>query len=490
MAGWKERIYQIFLWIFLCAYLLVFGKVLFGDVIYHNNTIILLLYLAAGAGIVTLSYSLFNKYEKLVKRYYHVILTGFVAVYGAIILVNGFRLRFTPAFDMDAVYGGAVQWLAEGSFPDYYEYFGYFPNNLGAMTVLHFVFLAASVFGVKDFFAAGIVLNTLLIAATIAVVSLTCRKLRDEIAGTAAMVFFVLCVPFSMMGAAFYTDSLSLLFPVLFYYLYLHFKEQQNRRRRIVFALAMAFVLAVGMLIKFTVLIVLIAVVIDAVLSINRKEVCLLAGVALLVAFVVFGSMNAYMYSVHLDKDTCKQLKTPYLHWVMMGMQNNGYYNPGDYEFTRSLAPEERNEACLSKIKERIGEMKFSGLTDLWMRKAVVCFGDGTFALSDFLDDTPAREVWLHQYVLYAGEKYGTYRHFTTGMLLVVYLFMLLGAARSLREKEWKQSCVLAPRLACLGILAFLLLWETSGRYFTNYIPFMLICAVLSLEWDGRRKDV
>ena len=65
--------------------------------------------------------------------------------------------------------------------------------------------------------------NTLLIAATIAVVSLTCRKLKDEIAGTAALVFFALCVPFSMMGAAFYTDSLSLLFPVLFYYVYLHF---------------------------------------------------------------------------------------------------------------------------------------------------------------------------------------------------------------------------------------------------------------------------
>ncbi|HBA47505.1 MAG TPA: hypothetical protein DCZ91_06845 [Lachnospiraceae bacterium] len=488
MAEWKKRIYQVFLWIFLCAYSLVFGKVLFGDVIHNNNSIILSLYLIAGAGIVRFSYFLFSKYEKTIKRYYPVILTGFTAVYGAITLINGFRLRFTPAFDMDAVYGGAVQWLAEGSFPDYYEYFGYFPNNLGAMTVLHFVFWIVSVFGVKDFFAAGIVFNTFLIAATIAVVSLTCRKLRGETAGTAAIAFFILCVPFLMMGAAFYTDSLSLLFPVLFYYLYLHFKEQRIWKYRIAFALAMAFVLTVGMLIKFTVLIVLIAVTVDAILSINWKKVCLLAGGALLVAFVVFGIMNAYMYSVHLDKDICKQLKTPYLHWVMMGMQNNGYYNPGDYEFTRSLAPEERNEACLSKIKERIGEMKFSGLTDLWMRKAVVCFGDGTFALSDFLDDTPAQEVWLHQYVLYAGEKYGTYRHFTTGMLLVVYLFMLLGAARSLREKDGKQACVLAPRLACLGILVFLLLWETSGRYFTNYIPFMLICAVLSLECENGRR--
>ncbi|MDE6852646.1 MAG: glycosyltransferase family 39 protein [Lachnospiraceae bacterium] len=491
MNKWKRITYQIFAWIFFCAFLLVFGKVLFGDVIHYNNTITLLLYLLIGFGLVVLVYNLLNKYSKKIKQYYKIILAVFLVIYGIIILVNGFLLRFTPAFDMDAIYGGARQWVQQGSFPDYYDYFGYFPNNLGSMTVLHFVFSIASIFGISDFFAVGIVFNTLLLVTTIGVVSLTCKKLRDEVAGVMALVFFVLCVPFLFMGAAFYTDSLSLLFPALFYYLYLHFKEQKTWKKRIIFAVAMAAALTVGMLIKFTVLIILVAVVIDALLTLHWKEVCLFAGSSLLVAFVAFSIMNAYIYSAHLDKDTCKQLKTPYLHWVMMGMQNNGYYSPEDYEFTRSLEAEERNAACLSKIKERIDDMKFSGLTELFMNKSIVCFGDGTFALSDFLDDTPDKEHWLHKYILYAGEKYGTYRHFTTGMLLVVYLFMLLGGIQCLREKEMKQNCILAPRLACLGILAFLLLWETSGRYFTNFIPFMLICAVLSLEWKiGDRKNV
>ncbi len=491
MAKWKKLTYKTFFWIFFCAYLLVFGKVLFGDVIHNNNTVILLLYLFAGVGVVALAYYLLNTYHKIIRQYYNIIFIAFLIVYGLVILVNGFQLRFTPTFDMDAIYGGARQWLTEGSFSDYYEYFGYFPNNLGALTILHFVFLIASIFGIKDFFAVGIVFNTLLIVATVAVVSLTCRKLRDEIAGVMSFVFFVLCVPFLFMGAAFYTDSLSLLFPVLFYYLYLHFKEQKTWKKRIIFAAGMAVALTIGMMIKFTVLIILVAVVIDALLTLNWKEVGLFTGCSLFVALAAFGIMNAYMYSAHLDKDTCKQLKTPYLHWVMMGMQNNGYYNPDDYEFTRSLEPEERNAACLSKIKERIADMKFSGLTELFMGKSVVCFGDGTFALSDFLDDTPDKEHWLHEYILYAGEKYGTYRHFTTGMLLVVYLFMLLGAAHCLQEKEIRQGCILAPRLACMGILAFLLLWETSGRYFTNFVPLMLICAVLSLEWKkGDRKHV
>lgn len=37
-------------------------------------------------------------------------------------------------------------------------------------------------------------------------------------------------------------------------------------------------------------------------------------------------------------------------------------------------------------------------------------------------------------------------------------------------------------RLATLGILVFLPLWETSGRNFTNFVPLMLVCAVLSLR--------
>lgn len=491
MKGWKKLTYQIFLWIFFCTFLLVFGKVLFGDTIHNNNTIILLLYMFLGVGLVVLSYYLLNKYSKTIKRYYKIVLIVFLAVYGIMILANGFLLRFTPTFDMDAIYGGARQWLEEGSFPDYYEYFGYFPNNLGAMMVLHFVFSIASIFGISDFFAVGIVFNSLLLVATMGIVSLICRKLRDEIAGVMALVFFVLCVPFLFMGAAFYTDSLSLLFPALFYYLYLYFKEQKTWKKRIIYAVSMAAVLTIGMLIKFTVLIILIAVVIDALLNLHWKEICVFTACSLLLAFVVFSIMYAYLYSTHLDEQTCKQLKTPYLHWVMMGMQKNGSYNSDDYEYTRSFESEERNEACLSRIKERIDEMKFSGLTELFMNKAIVCFGDGTFALSDFLDDTPDKEHWLHKYILYDGEKYKSYRHFTTGMLLTVYLFMLLGTIHSLREKEMKQAFILAPRLACLGILAFLLLWETSGRYFTNFIPLLLICAVQSIGWKiGDRKNV
>lgn len=477
----KKICYQAFYGIFVFAFALVLGKVLFGDVIHSHNTITLLFYMVLGAGVMLLAYHLLVKHQILIEKYDKMILIVFLVAYGIILLVNGFALRFTPAFDMDAVYGGAVQWVKEGSFSNYYEYFGYFPNNLGAMTVLHAVFSLASLFGISDFFAVGIVFNSLLITATVLVVFLICKKLRGSVGGVLALVFFMLCVPFSFMGAAFYTDSLSLLFPVLFYYLYLHYKEQQTWKMRVVFAAAMAAALTLGMMIKFTVLIMLVAVLIDGLLCLHWKKVCLLAGCCIFLAVAVFGIRNAVLYHGHLDREQSRELNTPYLHWVMMGMQNSGYYNAEDYEYTRSFSPEERNGACLSKIKERVHDLGIGGMTQLFMNKILVCFGDGTFALSDFLDDTPKKASWLHKYILYDGEKYSSYQHFATGMLLMVYFFMLAGAVKCLRKGmdggDWE---ILAPRLACLGILSFLMLWETSGRYFTNFVPLMLVCGVVA----------
>lgn len=482
--------YKFFYGIFIFAYAMVFGKVLFGDGIHSYNTLYLLFYMLIAAAVLLFARHIFKKYSALIEGKYKVVLVVFLVVYGVLLLVNGFALRFTPAFDMDAVYGGAVQWVKEGSFSNYYEYYGYFPNNLGAMTILHFVFSLASVVGISDFFAVGIVLNSLFLTATVLVVSLICKKLQGSVAGLLALVFFLLCFPFSFMGAAFYTDSLSVLFPALFYYLYLHYQEQEGWKQRTVYAVGMAAALTVGIMIKFTVLIILVAVLIDALLCMHWKKVCLFAACCLVIAFGASGILNAYMYHAHLDRESCRQLNTPYLHWVMMGMQNNGSYNPEDYEYTRSFAPEERNEACLSRIGERIQSMGLSGTIELFLNKILVCFGDGTYALSDFLDDTPAHEGWRHKYILYDGEKYSTYKHASTGVLLLVYLFMLIGAWQCIREKQITPELeVLAPRLACLGILAFLMLWETSGRYFTNFVPMMIICGVIALARLGKERE-
>lgn len=482
----KNILYRGLYGIITLIFGLLFFRILFNDTIHEYETARLLPWFLSGCAVIVVSYVILKKFGDVIEKYYYPILGCFLVIYGGILLYLGFTLRFIPVHDMDAIYGGAVEWLKEDTFTSYYEYFGYFPNNLGAMSFLHLFFGMASFFGISDFFAVGIVVNCLLITATVLTVSLTCRKLRDSVSGILALVFFLVSVPFYFMGAAFYTDSLSLLFPALFYYLYLRFKEQEKKEKKIKFAIWMAVVLTVGMLIKFTVAIVLVAVVIDSLLSYNWRDTVLFTSVSVLFGIVAFAILNGYMYENHLDREECRQLNTPYLHWVMMGMQGAGGYNPEDYDYTRSFSPEERNAGCLARIRERVEEQGFSGMMKLFSDKALVCFGDGTYALSDFLDDSPENDTGLHQYVLYEGENYDDYRHLGTGFLLVLYLFTAAGAAVcAFGRKLSPDSVCLSPRLACLGILFFLLLWETSGRYFTNFVPMFIVSAVLAAGCVG-----
>lgn len=486
----KESIYRIFYGLFAFCFGFISLKILFRDTFHNYNLNMLLLYLLLGFFIIGCCNWVFKKQKKFIEKYFPYILFCFSICYGLLLIYFGFTLRFTPAFDMDAIYGGAIQWLKEGTFSNYYDYYGYFPNNLGAMTFLHSFFKIASFFGIRDFFGVGIVINSLLIVSTVLVTSLVCKKIHNTTSAMLSLIFYLLCVPFYFMGAAFYTDSLSLLFPVLFYYLYLCFKEQTTTKKRVIYALLMAFVLTQGMLIKFTVVIILVAVIIDSLLSINLKKTCLMAGTSIAIAAIVFGSFQSYIYSAHLDKEQHKQLNTPYLHWVMMGLQNNGYYNPEDYVYTRSFSLEDRNKACLERIKERVLNSNMIDLSHLFANKATICFGDGTYALSDFLDDQPAKKGGLHQYILYEGQQYKSYQNLTTGFLLCIYTIMVFGASLcTFRKNKPKDFYYLAPRLAGLGILAFLLLWETSGRYFTNFIPLLIVSAVVSITWkDWRHK--
>ena len=64
---------------------------------------------------------------------------------------------------------------------------------------------------------------------------------------------------------------------------------------------------------------------------------------------------------------------------------------------------------------ERIKELGVSGLFKLWTNKAVICFGDGTYALSDFLDDTPANETGFIIISYMQGKIIANISHFQPG---------------------------------------------------------------------------
>ena len=216
MTGVRKILTKCSYLIFAVAFAYISLNILLVDNIHSYKIIQLFPGIIFGAVVVAIVMFLLNKIDsdRLGCNFKKVLLV-FSIVYYIVLVRMGFLLRFTPSFDMDAIYSGAIQWTQNGNFSNYYEYFGYFPNNLGSMGFLHIIFKIASLLGVKDFFAVGIIVNSALITGTAVTVSLVCRKITNSKMALMSLCLFLLCFPFYFMGAAFYTDSLSLLFPVL-----------------------------------------------------------------------------------------------------------------------------------------------------------------------------------------------------------------------------------------------------------------------------------
>ncbi len=478
------------------SYLL--ANILFNNAENNYNKLTLSVYIIITVCLIALIYRVFTKHEAFLDKHYKPILVAFLIGMMALQIVFGLMLRFKPDFDMESVYQGAIDWVQTGSFTNYYNYYYYFPNNLGSMGFLHFFFKIASFFGVKDYFLVGMILNSILSISMMLVVFLICKRILGIKQATISLILIAVCLPFYFIAPVFYTDALSMLFPVLFYYFYLIWKDTSDLKKQSLLVFLMGIAAAIGMQVKFTVVVMVIAVTIDMLFNVNWKR-CVFANAGIYaIILICFAAFNVYIYSYHLDKEQARQQNDPYTHWMMMGLKGTGGYNPDDYNFTRSFAdPDERKKANIEEIKKRVSDYGPDGLFEYLTRKGVKNFGDGTLGFDDFLSDTQERN-FLHKFVIPDGEKYNLYRHICEAVLFSLMIFMIFpalqyifGSVNNPKKKESRISKLqktgnytsLAPLLGVFGIFLFLLMWESNRRYFSNFMPVIIVCAVLGIDY-------
>ena len=224
----------------------------------------------------------------------------------------------------------------------------------------------------------------------------------------------------------------------------------------------------------------------------------LLAVTHILVIGTVFSGVNHVVYSEILDEKRAEEQNTPYLHWIMMGAQGNGSYSVTDYEFTRSYSDKkELQKALLDEISTRYKDMGISGVLNLWRVKSVKCFGDGSLALSDFFDDQPQKSTKLHEWIVYSGQNFSKYHLFCNGVFFLFLLLMFLGALESFSKENAVSADMRVLWLTFFGVWLFLMLWETSARYYTNHLSSVLVAAIYGFRcldtalkrfWDGWKK--
>ncbi|MFI3168783.1 MAG: glycosyltransferase family 39 protein [Faecalibacterium sp.] len=481
MARCAERI-------FLVLFCMTFSAVLFGVVFYnteyqHTAVSTLALILVALQGYLMI-YRALSRHITWLTRYFHWIVGVALLLLFAGNLWFGLQLRFSPIFDLGAIFDGAQYWVETGSFmhPDNWaaqqNYYYYFGNNLGGLTCFYLVFSLGVFLGMRDYYLMALLFTSICVVITVCLSVLIARRCFGLCQAMMALVFFLTSLPFWFMGATFYTDSLSIVFPVAMMYLYLRYCDVQLKKRRYLWLLLLGVVSGLGIFIKATVGVMLVAILI--------YHLCtkgLLASVALFLPFalalLLCTGVTRWVESNHMEQDKIDQLQTPALHWVMMSLRrDNGRYNGEDYTFTRSFEDTQlRDEMIQQEIITRIKERGFSGMYQLFFNKSIVVFGDGTYGQSDFLDDNPVSRGALHEYVLYDGTQREDYASVCTGVFFAITALVICSAVDLLFDIK-KKARQYIPQLAVFGIWLFLMCWECTARYTTNYVPMMILCAV------------
>ena len=470
-----DKIKRVFYAVFAVCFTFVLINVIFFNE--YAKAMPLVLTTAACLAVIAGVCVLTGKLEGQAEKHYKKILVIFAAVMFIAEVALGLLLRYSPMWDVGAVQNGASEWVKTGTFASQYDYYNHFPNNLGGMWFLYVFAKAASLVGVQDQYAVYVFVNSALLVSAMTLVSLICKRLGGIKCAVFALAAFALSPQFYFMGGAVYTDSLSMLFPVLSFWLYLKSKELESKRKIISYIIIGAAV-AVGALIKVTVLIGGIAILIDICLERNLKEILKYAVCVTGIVAVVMLSFDGYIYPKHLTRENHNRYARPYIHWVMMGLKGDGRYNGGDYTFTDSFHTlQERTDKDWEETIKRINKLGVGGIFKLISRKSAIDFGDGTYGISDFLNIQPKNKTWLHDWILYDSKNYDTYNTYATSLHIALMLLMLAGAYIMVIDKKADRNKLLVPYLAVFGVWLFLLCWETHRRYFSNYAPMIFICA-------------
>jgi len=279
-----------------------------------------------------------------------------------------------------------------------------------------------------------------------------------------------------------YTDTFSMPFVIFTLEAAVRVGTAEEMKKKAVWALLCGTMAFLGGQIKMTVLIVLIAASICWLCTHTLRRAVLLIGVAGAVVGIGGGIVHATMLSSVLDRDIYRQEHTPVIHWIMMSIPSadnpyGGYYSR-DYAVTWGMMDEgashkEVMDSIYSRMKDKIYTLRYPNrLLLAILRKNSAAMTDGTFGMTEMLDDRPVRWNVISEIVLETGKGYRIYGAITTGIWMAQLFMAVLCALSDLRRKEIQRSVFY---VTCLGSILFLMIWEARSRYLFGFVPVYLM---------------
>ena len=413
------------------------------------------------------------------------------------------QLRYDPlkVFDM------AVEMLRTHTVSGTYEtgYFARYTNNYPLTILTYWFLLFLSRIGVSEawFMPAVQIVNVCCITLSIWLGYLIARELKGSLYAVFYLIICVLC-PLSYLWAGYYytaTCSMPCLMGIL--YLYLRLRKIRNTGgetaagimnrltvSRTCLCALLGFISILGFKLRATAAIALIAVFFDLLLAVwhSRKKYSgslfsrfvpdLKTWAVPSAAFLLTSALTLGLFSAAVNRYVDFDYKNtgfPTIHWVMMGARWDGAFDQNDELYTSSFeTKDEKFEADLKILKERIEEAGPAGLVSLAGRKLLNTWVDGTD--SCLTENSYARYSKAYDYLV--GDKSGFLvlylQAFRCLNMLAMGCCAFIAFIRLKKQKEY--PAVFLIQLTVLGCMGFHLLWETNPLY---SLSFTFLCLLL-----------
>ena len=411
----------------------------------------------------------------------------------------GSKMLSTPYNDLGTIYYSAWEIATDGKINTVYtgqevhrwffessnnDYFVQYHNNIPLLAIFAVYYKVLSLFGLNAADSMSnymsVLLNVVFIMMAVVLGALTAKNLFGKKGMLVYLVASMFSAPYYINACRFYTDTISM--PFISAVLWMYTSPDKRFRSPYIKYGMIGILLAIGALIKGSILVLLIAILLHLVITnVGNIRFALLTGI------VVVGMSSAWGVYIQncswIDMSDNDALEFPLTHYFMMGLNRdtNGGYSQEDFEYTDQYASKaEKQKANIEKIKQRI--VGFGTLGDLGeyeLSRAANTWFDGQYMQDDHI-------IWgINKGRLYdgliAGRKYNKlFKIYVQIFTFCMHIFAVAGGL--LRIRNPKNDHAMFLRLTMLGAMCFFMIWESKSRYILNFTPVFLLAAIYGAQ--------
>ncbi|WP_433770680.1 hypothetical protein [Bacillus wiedmannii] len=372
---------------------------------------------------------------------------------------------------IDSVFKGDNKFLDMGQLR-YYPYNthivllgGYFAKLLGSvdlsMKVLPIVFITGS-----------IVLNVLIV-----------KKITNFKVAHISIVLSVLNIFVYWQAPVFYTHTLVIFFISATLYTYLCLKSADTKRKKIIMWILLGFFAACTYIVRPTALAVALAILIENIFKYRKGySMKVLSSVVFCALLIV--SFKGITTKLNLSTDNEVE-KIPYSHWIKMGMNKETYgvWNQSDvYYIDDFSSTKEMDEHNKKIIAQRLNEFGVVGYVKHLNEKITREWVSSQFSMYRVGEWFQQKDETVTNFVSnYKETKYKIVNMYSYVFKLFIYLAFVAAVILYKQKDEAESEVIRISMVSTLGVLTFLLLWETAPHYTYEAFAFMNIPASLGL---------